>query len=450
MVLLKDILHGESEFLDVDAAHDDAIVPSYSKSLFSAAAKALLREGVHGGEHVHVIWVPARIEVLGKHTDYAGGKSLLAALRRGFAFVVHPNESSELRILDAGSNQQININLEDLPLSTSYAWEVYVQAVLDRVQLNFGRVATGGTICMIGNIPAAAGMSSSSALVTGLFLSLRALASLDSHPAYLDNIQSDLQLADYLGHVENGQTYRALAGEKGVGTFGGSQDHTAIVCSKERVLRLFSFRPTQLIDEIAIPVGYSFVIGSSGVQAEKTGAVRDQYNRCAFLVQNILSNERINPGGKFHSLSTLIAAEDFDLEEARIYLSSCEEGEALSKRLYQFVQETSLIIPAAVKALKNEDLEMFGRLVARSHQLADTHLNNQVPETNYLVRTGQELGATACSAFGAGFGGSVWALVEDESASLFREEWEKRYLQRFPQWQERSAFFVDQTGQAAR
>ena len=35
-------------------------------------------------------------------------------------------------------------------------------------------------------------------------------------------------LADYLGHVENGQTYRALVGEKGVGTFGGSQDRSFI------------------------------------------------------------------------------------------------------------------------------------------------------------------------------------------------------------------------------
>ena len=431
-------------------AHSDAVVPAYSKNLFCAAAKELLRQGVHDEEYVHIIWVPARIEVLGKHTDYAGGESLLAALRRGFAFVVHPNQSSRLRIIDAGTNQQLSIDLENQSIRTSYTWGVYVQAVLDRVKLNFGSVATGGTICMIGNIPAAAGMSSSSALITGLFLSLCALASIDNHQAYRDNIQSDLQLADYLGHVENGQTYRALAGEKGVGTFGGSQDHTAIVCSKEGVLRLFSFRPTQLIDEVAVPVGYCFVIGSSGVQAEKTGAARDQYNRCALLVQNILSDKRINPGGKFHSLGKLIAAKGFDCEEACLHLNSCEDGDYLSKRLYQFVQETSVIIPGALEALKGRDLGLFGRLVARSHQLADTHLNNQVPETNYLVHTAQELGATACSAFGAGFGGSVWSLVETDSASLFIEKWKKRYLQRFPQWQERSAFFVDQTGQAAK
>lgn len=450
MVLLKDILHGENEFSNQDTAHKDAVVPAYSNDLFRIAARALLSQGVGDGEPVHVSWVPARIEVLGKHTDYAGGKSLLAALRRGFAFIVHKNRSNELRILDAGSNQQIVIDLENQSLQTPYSWGVYVQAVLDRVRLNFGRVAIGGTICMIGNIPPSAGMSSSSALITGLFLSLRALVSFDSHQAYRDNIQSNLQLADYLGHVENGQTYCDLVGDKGVGTFGGSQDHTAIISSKEGALRLFSFRPTQWIDEVALPAGFSFVIGSSGVQAEKTGAARDQYNRCAMLVQQILLNERINPGGRFHSLGNLIAAEGFDVEEACMHLKACEDGDSLSKRLYQCVQETSVIIPSAMKALKNDDLPRFGRLVARSHQLADTHLNNQVPETNYLVHIAQALGASACSAFGAGFGGSVWALVEADFTSSFRDEWKKRYLQRFPQWQERSAFFEDQTGQAAQ
>ena len=29
-------------------------------------------------------WVPGRVEVAGKHTDYAGGRSLLAAISKGF------------------------------------------------------------------------------------------------------------------------------------------------------------------------------------------------------------------------------------------------------------------------------------------------------------------------------------------------------------------------------
>src|SRR5690349_17109863 len=38
-------------------------------------------------------WVPGRIEFLGKHTDYAGGRSLLCAAERGFAVVSVPRSS---------------------------------------------------------------------------------------------------------------------------------------------------------------------------------------------------------------------------------------------------------------------------------------------------------------------------------------------------------------------
>ena len=39
------------------------------------------------------------------------------------------------------------------------------------------------------------------------------------------------ELAGYLGAIENGHAYGDLAGDRGVGTFGGSEDHTAILCA---------------------------------------------------------------------------------------------------------------------------------------------------------------------------------------------------------------------------
>ncbi len=56
-------------------------------------------------------------------------------------------------------------------------------------------------------------------------------------------------------------------------------------------------------------------------------------------------------------------------------------------------------------------LDQFGRLVDRSQQASATLLGNQVPETIALARLAREHGALAASAFGAGFGGSVWALM---------------------------------------
>ena len=54
------------------------------------------------------------------------------------------------------------------------------------------------------------------------------------------------------------------------------------------------------------------------------------------------------------------------------------------------------------------------------------------PETVTLVRTAREHGAVAASAFGAGFGGAVWAMVSATTASTFVDEWRGSYTAAFP------------------
>ena len=45
-------------------------------------------------------FVPGRFEVLGKHTDYAGGHSLLAVLDRGFLVVASRNGLGRVRMVE--------------------------------------------------------------------------------------------------------------------------------------------------------------------------------------------------------------------------------------------------------------------------------------------------------------------------------------------------------------
>ncbi len=46
----------------------------------------------------------------------------------------------------------------------------------------------------------------------------------------------------------------------------------------------------------------------------------------------------------------------------------------------------------------------------------------------------------------AGFGGSVWALVQTAEAEAFRKRWAERYSQEFPNPTERSRFFKTRPG----
>ena len=91
----------------------------------------------------------------------------------------------------------------------------------------------------------------------------------------------------------------------------------------------------------------------------------------------------------------------------------------------------------------------FGEWVGRSQVGAEQHLGNQISETAELVRSARALGSVAASAFGAGFGGSVWAMVQSNTAPDFLNRWKEYYHKRFPAHAETSEFFVSGAGSPA-
>jgi galactokinase len=119
-------------------------------------------------------------------------------------------------------------------------------------------------------------------------------------------------------------------------------------------------------------------------------------------------------------------------------------------RVEQFMLESTLLVPQAGDALMRRDLTAVGALVDRSQAAAEALLGNQVSETIFLARSARELGAVAASAFGAGFGGSVWALVADRDAEAFIARWRERYLATFPEHGRprpgRAEFFITHAG----
>ena len=84
--------------------------------MFAAAAQRLLDEGVKPGAVTSAYWVPGRIEVGGKHTDYAGGRSLLCNAPRGFAAVSADRPDSTLCMFASFALAGIRASSE-LPIS---------------------------------------------------------------------------------------------------------------------------------------------------------------------------------------------------------------------------------------------------------------------------------------------------------------------------------------------
>jgi len=276
---------------------------------------------------------------------------------------------------------------------------------------------------------------------------------LESRPAYRAAIRSTDELAGYLGAVENGLDFGSLRGSHGVGTFGGSEDHTAILSARPGTIVQYRFCPVRFERAVPLPPDVTFVVGASGVQAEKTGAALHRYNDVSRRLSAALECWRRATGRDDVSMgAALMSAPD---ARARMLAALGSEAHAeyppasLIQRVEQFDTESNDIIPAAADALARGDLAAFGAHVARSQSGAERALHNQIPETIALVRGARALGAVAASVFGAGFGGSVWALVERARVDEFRERWADAYRVEFPDAAARAEFFVTGAAPAA-
>jgi galactokinase len=420
------------------------------------AAGQLAKFGLEGDASAVAVYVPGRVEFLGKHTDYAGGRSLLLAVDRGFRLLAVPRQDNRIRVWATPNNETREFVLGETPHFQPGHWVNYVATVASRMHQNFDKVARlrGADIALVSDLPIAAGMSSSSALMVAVFLGLSAINGLDTTEPYRKEIHSTLQLAEYLGCVENGQSFGSLAGRKGVGTFGGSEDHTSMLCCKPGMLSQFSFAPAAFERDIPWPPEQALVIGCCGVEAVKTGAAMADYNRASLRARQAAA--AYNAAAK----SDCRRLRDVAVQVGPTGLAKAMEAIArgtgpedkdqdLPGRFEQFFHEDQEIIPQVGDALAGGKVEVIGPLVDASHEWARRGLQNQIDQTNFLQASARRLGAAAASAFGAGFGGSVWAMAPRRSAQDFAAAWKKEYLAKFPSQAGQADIFVTFPGRAA-
>ncbi len=424
-----------------------------AKAQWFAAAESALRAAGVAPAAAAPFFAPGRIEVLGKHTDYAGGRSLLCAVELGVCLVVAPRRDHTIRVIAAQYGETLEFPFSpDLEPRLGH-WSNYPMTVARRLARNFPDCRTGADIAFASDLPVAAGVSSSSALVVALYLALASANAFEQTEAYRREIHGREDLASYLGCVENGQSLGVLAGDRGVGIFGGSEDQTAILCCRPGRLARYSFCPVRAEGDVPMPAGHTFVIADSGVVAEKAGAARDAYNRASVATQVITRMWNQATGRRDGSLANALESGPGAVERLRELLRRADHAEypaqVLVDRMDQFDDESRRIIPAAYGALAAGDLARFGALVDESQGNVERWLGNQIPETIRLQRDARAMGAAAASAFGAGFGGSVWALVRQADAAEFAKEWPERYRHAFPVSGPLARTFVTGAGPAA-
>ena len=339
----------------------------------------------------------------------------------------------------------------EFPLVSSLAprkglWANYPMTMARRIARNFGdgKALKGVDIAFSSSMPVGSGMSGSSALMMMTFTAIASLNRLQATQAFRQNLRDPLDLAVYLACAENGQGFRGLKGDSGVGTFGGSEDHAAILTARSGILSLFGFCPASLQEEIPWPRGWRMVVAFSGVRAEKTREALEKYNLVSRRARWAVARYNRSSGTRFATLREL--ADHGAERKGADWLDELDRGPkgepGLGDRVRQFMLEDRRYIPGALEALRTSDLPAFGKLLSASHRASRRFLWNIAPEIDALQRSAIRLGAAGASGFGAGFGGSILAVVPSSHAKAFTADWRAGYLRRFPSFAAESGFFA--------
>lgn len=394
-------------------------------------------------------FVPGRVEVAGKHTDYAGGHTLVCAIDRGFLFVATPNSESRIRIVE----DSLEFEALEFPFTEHVEpavghWANYPMTVARRVAENFSGETTlsGVDVAFSSNLPIGSGMSGSSALMMMCFCAIAAVNGLNERKRFLENIHDGIDLAMYLACAENGQSFRNLSGGRGVGTFGGSEDHTAILNCRDGALSLYQYAPTVFKAEVAWPAKWALVLAFSGVRAEKTKEAMVQYNLASRRASLSVTAYNRFCGKKLRNIQEIdsdtrgVAADPW-LRELGANIKKYRSLD-LPGRIRQFLLEERKTTPQAIHGLLWQDLDAFGKAVSESHRASRRFLWNIAPEVDFLHTSALELGAAGASGFGAGFGGSIFAVVPSGRATEFASAWQREYQKRYPEIAKQAAFFL--------
>lgn len=378
------------------------------------------------------LFVPGRIELFGKHVDYGGGISMTCAIDQGITAEVDPLDVAVIDLEDGRTGRRARVPLKRDARPGGAHGGTYIAAVARRLARDFGPLKAGVRVVSESTLPRSAGLSSSSAFVTMLTMAVAEANGLAERPEWREHLGDRLALAEYCGAVETGGAFGPWNGERGVGTRGGAQDHVAILCNGAGRVGAYGYLPARLVGEATFPKSWALLVAVSGVRATKTGGAQADYNRAADLLHGLLARWNAVTGRSDRSLAAALESSPAAAAQVEALASRSGDAPMLLARLAQFHRETSAVVPGALAAISAADAEALGRWAVESQQGAETALRNQVPETSFLARAGMAAGAHAASAFGAGFGGAVWAICDASAADEVRERWRASYVKAFP------------------
>lgn len=352
-------------------------------------------------EGARVFFAPGRVNLIGEHTDYNGGHVFPCALTIGTYAVARKRNDRKLRFYSMNFSRLgiIESSLDELTPDKEAGWTNYPKGVMWAFKERGMKIENGMDILLNGTIPNGSGLSSS--------------ASVEVVTGYI--------LKELFGFDVSNQDL-ALIGQFSENNFNGVNcgimDQFAIAMGKKDNA---IFLDTADLSYEYAPVklqGAKIVISCSN---KKRGLGDSKYNERREECETALSEIQSGMG-----INTLGDLDETLFEQVKMAI----KDEDRRKRAKHAVYENQRTIKA-VKALKNNDIELFGKLMNESHVSLRDDYEVTGEELDTLVEEAWKIdGVIGSRMTGAGFGGCTVSIVKDEAVDDFIEKVGAAYKER--------------------
>ena len=340
------------------------------------------------GEEMSVgfkVRAPGRVCLFGEHSDYLGLDVVAAAIDMAIEIVCSPRDDDEIHIdySDLGEKDSFAIDSEiDYRNKRDY-----IRSAFNVMRRKGFKPTQGWNIQVSGNIPIAAGLSSSSAMTVGAIMAVAEIAGKKLSKDAVALTAYDAEVAEF-------------------GESGGTMDHFASVFGGIIHIDMESKEVNELPAELD-----SIVIGDSGEQKKDTvGDLRyirtTVENEYKLIKKKIISfNHRKTPANMVYELTQRKPSKERQMAEATL------RNRDLTNQAVEVLREIK------------PDPHVLGEMLEEHHEILRDDLNRSTPKIERMIQASSSAGAVGCKINGSGGGGSMMAYtsgLEREVASAIQ------------------------------
>ena len=347
---------------------------------------------------VRVFFSPGRVNLIGEHTDYNGGHVFPCALSFGTYGAISQRNDKIVRMYSENFEDKgiISFEIDNLKNEEEHDWANYPKGVIDVLRKHGYDVNQGFDMVVYGNIPNGAGLSSSASLEL-----LMAVMMNDLHQFNIDRVE----LVKYCQEAEN-NFIGVNCGIMDQFSIGMGQDSSAILLDCNTLD--YKYSTVDLKDEV-------IVIANTN---KRRGLADSKYNErrseCEEALKELQTELKISTLGE-------LTEDEFEKNKHLI------KSDIRAKRAKHAVYENQRTLKA-VKALEDNDIETFGKLMNQSHNSLRDDYEVTGKELDTLVDlASKHEGTVGARMTGAGFGGCTVSIVKRNNVDDFINNVGKQY-----------------------